>query len=291
MTAPVSRHVRLDTGIDYHVLEWGGQDATRTHSVFLLHGFLDLAWSWEATVRAGLAEGLHLVAPDLRGHGDSDRVGAGAYYHFFDYLGDLHSLVGALARDRLSLVGHSMGGSVASYYAGTFPDRVHRLAMLEGTGPPESPQSPPERVQTWLRGWAKVRKRPARSYPSVAVAAERLQKNDPLLEAEMARFLADKGTDVGADGSRTFKHDPLHLTLGPYPFRVAVAAEFWKRITCPVLLVEAERSNMRHPPDETARRHACFVNARHVLLPNAGHMMLRHQPAKLAGLLREFLTE
>ena len=69
--------------------------------MILVHGFLDLAWSWARTVDAGLAEGLHLVAPDMRGHGDSGRFGAGGYYHFADYIADLHELVGQVARERL----------------------------------------------------------------------------------------------------------------------------------------------------------------------------------------------
>src|SRR5262245_26616302 len=135
---PISRRIPLATGLTCHVLEWGGADAALDHTVVLLHGFLDLAWTWVPTVEAGLAGRFHVVAPDVRGHGDSDRVGPGGYYHFIDYLADLDALVRTLGRRRLSLVGHSMGGSIASYYAGVYPDRVHRLALLEGLGPPET---------------------------------------------------------------------------------------------------------------------------------------------------------
>src|SRR4051812_19362021 len=107
---PASRKVQLGTGLSYHLLEWdGGGD----HTVILLHGFLDNAWGWQAAVDAGLGDGLHVVAPDLRGHGDSDWIGAGGYYHFPDYLADLHDLITQVGRARVSLVGHSMGGSVA----------------------------------------------------------------------------------------------------------------------------------------------------------------------------------
>src|SRR5690606_3653321 len=95
---PVSRSLQLGTGLRYHVLEWGGDRPDLDHTVVLLHGFLDLAWSWEPTVRAGLAGRFHIVAPDLRGHGDTDWVGPGGTYHFLDYMADVEEIVGALGR-------------------------------------------------------------------------------------------------------------------------------------------------------------------------------------------------
>lgn len=287
IAAPLSRRLRLGTGLEYHLLEW---PAESDHTVLLLHGFLDIAWTWAPVVRAGLAGRFHLVAPDLRGHGDSDRIGAGGYYHFMDYLADVHELVGQVARARLSLVGHSMGGSVASYYAGTYPDRVHRLALLEGTGPPEMPMDLPLRVQVWIDSWRRVRDKHSAGYASLDEAAAQLRKHDPLLSPELALEMAGHGTVRGDDGRLRFKHDPLHATMGPYPFRVDVAEQFWKRVTCPVLLVDGGESSFRHAPAEAARRAGAFARADSRVLPGAGHMMTRHQPAALADLLGEFLA-
>src|SRR5205823_8726862 len=100
----ISRNVALSTGLRYHVLEWGADDPALDHTLFLLHGFLDLAWTWSRTVEAGLAGRFHLVAPVWRGHGDSDWVGAGGYCHFADYLADLDDLVRQSVRARGSLV-------------------------------------------------------------------------------------------------------------------------------------------------------------------------------------------
>jgi pimeloyl-ACP methyl ester carboxylesterase len=290
VTEPLSHRVPLDTGLSYHVLEWGADEPSLDHTVILVHGFLDIAWGWAPTVAAGLAGRYHVVAPDMRGHGDSDRVGAGGYYHFFDYLADLHSLIDSLGRDRVSLVGHSMGGSITSYYAGTFPARVHRLVMMEGTGPPEMSDIGPAPVKHWLASWKRARDRGAQStYATVEDAAERLRKTDPRLDPELALFIADKGTAATDDGRRRFKHDPLHLTRGPYPFKVAHAERFWRAITCPVLLVEGGESMFRHGAEEKARRHACFADHRFEVIEGAAHMIQRHQPAALAKLLLEFL--
>lgn len=288
MSGPQSRKISLATGLEYHVLEW---NRGAPHTVLLIHGFLDFGWGWAPMVESGdFARRFHVVAPDLRGHGDSGRVGAGGYYHFMDYLADLHSLIEQLAPERLSLVGHSMGGSVAGYYAGAYPAQIHRLALLEGMGPPQTPTLVPDRVIGWINGWKRARTRPARSYPDVAAAAARLQQHDSLLDAELARTLAERGTRPGADGGLVFKHDPLHATMGPYPYRVDVAMEFWGRVTCPVLLVDADQSTFRHLRDELERRASSFVQREQRTLIGAAHMMQRHQPEALASMLGDFLA-
>lgn len=281
-----SRRVELATGLCYHLLEWNRK---AEHTVLLVHGFLDSSWGWKAVAEAGLAEHFHVIAPDMRGHGDSDRVGAGGYYHFFDYVADLHSLMESVAHDRVSLVGHSMGGTICGYYAGSFPQRLQRLALLEGMGPPESSTPLPDRVAQWISGWRKAQGRPARSYDSIEAAAQRLLRRDPQLAPALARQLAEKCTRAGEGGGRSFKHDPLHLSMGPYPFSVDAASQFWRRISCPVLLVEGSESAMRLSESEALRRETCIATRKKATLEGAGHMVQRHQPSRLAELLLPFL--
>lgn len=288
MTEPASRRLRLDTGIELALLEWGPKSAD--HTVVLVHGFLDMAWGWAPTVDASLGEKFHVVAADMRGHGDSDRVGAGGYYYFMDYVADLASLCAQVRRDRLSVVGHSMGGSVASYYVGTYPDRVHRLAILEGLGPPEDSTPPPERMATWIAASARTRREAPQTYRTTSDAAERLQKYDPLLESELALFFAERATRELPDGGRQFKHDPLHLTRGPYPYRLDVAESFWSAVKCPVLYVDGEQSSFRAFGDELERRLSFFKQLRRHTLSDAGHMMQRHRPKELARVLTDFLS-
>jgi pimeloyl-ACP methyl ester carboxylesterase len=129
-----------------------------------------------------------------------------------------------------------------------------------------------------------------KAYAGVDEAAARLSVHDPLLRPELARELAERGTCPAEGGGVRFKHDPLHMTIGPMPFRLSYAAEFWDRITCPVLIVEGEQSSFRAAGHHAGRRERYFPSAEHALLPGAGHMMQRHQPAALAELLGAFLT-
>src|SRR4051794_24555734 len=79
-------------------------------TILLVHGFLDSGATWDLVAPRLARAGHDVVAPDLRGFGLSDYVGAGGYYHFPDYIADLAELVDAIAPRRLSVVGHSMGG-------------------------------------------------------------------------------------------------------------------------------------------------------------------------------------
>jgi pimeloyl-ACP methyl ester carboxylesterase len=280
---PRSLRLALSTGLNYHALEWDGPGET---TFVLVHGFSDLGWAW-APVASRLAAHAHVVAPDLRGHGDSDWIGAGGYYHFLDYIADLDDVIAQTARRHVVLVGHSMGGMICGYYAGTRPERLAALCVIEGLGPPDlEGVEGPARTSLWLDAWKTAMPRRGHTKPlaSYAEAAARLRKNDPRLDEETALFLAEAGTRAHPDGLR-WKHDPLHYTSGPYPFRVAVAAKYWARVSSPVLVVDGEASTLNLPIAERAARRAHFPQHTHVIVPDAGHAVPRHQPAAVADLL------
>src|SRR5712691_4431294 len=104
---PIERTIEANN-LRHHVLEWS-PDATSEATVVILHGFLYLACSFER-VAVKLARHYHVIAPDFRGHGDSEHVGRGGYYYFPDYTADLARLLPKLTRKKLYVVGQSMGG-------------------------------------------------------------------------------------------------------------------------------------------------------------------------------------
>ncbi len=227
-----------------------------------------------------------MVAPDLRGHGDTAWIGPGGYYHFMDYVADLDDLIRQLARTRVILVGHSMGGSVSGYYAGTRPERLTALALIEGLGPPDmAGLEGPTRTALWIDNWRGARGK-VKPMASLEDAIARLRKHDHRLDEDLARELAVHGTRQ-VEGGLVFKHDPLHMTMGPYAYRVETAIKYWQRVTCPVLIVDGEESRLNLPLPERAARRAHFSSNRHVVVPDAGHAVPRHQPAVTAELLLE----
>jgi pimeloyl-ACP methyl ester carboxylesterase len=282
---PAHREV-LANGLRHHLLEWDGGGRT---TLLCLHGFLDLAWGFAPIAPSLAAAGYHVVAPDLRGHGDTDRVGAGGYYYFADYLHDVADLVDALARDRVALVGHSMGGAIALLYAGAFPERPAGVVAMESIHLQErAGESLPRRAAEWVQAVRRARLRGQRALPTIEACAERLRQFDPRCPLDLALFLAERGT-LPVPGGRAFKHDPVHVTRGPYPFRLDQWKAYWSASACPVLLLDAEHSETPPPPDLDSRL-ACFRDARRAVVRDAGHMMIRHQPEEVARLALEFLA-
>jgi pimeloyl-ACP methyl ester carboxylesterase len=253
----------------------------------LVHGFLDLAYAWhEVAPRLGA----HAIAPDLRGHGDSDWIGPGGYYHFLDYVADLDDVITRLARRRVIVIGHSMGGGVAAYWAASRPARPTAIALLEGLGPPDQSETDlPARTAHWIDAWHAAR-RPPHVMASRAVASARLRKHDPLLGEELAHRLAEAGTRE-VEGGVVWKHDPVHVTVSPYPFQRDQAARYWRALVCPVLVVDGELSGLNLPEPERTARRTNIPRCTYRVLPGAAHMMMRHRPAELARLLVAELAE
>ena len=145
MISGTSRFVRL-RGLRFHLRCWGAVDAPL---LVLTHGWLDTSATW-SDVGARLGERFNVVALDQRGYGYSEWPQDG--YWFPDYLGDLDALIEHLAPAApIALVGHSMGGQIASVYAGLRPERIGKLVVLDSLFLPDMPATlAPKRVKRWL---------------------------------------------------------------------------------------------------------------------------------------------
>ena len=270
-------------GLRHHVVEWGEPDAP---TVLLAHGFLDLAWSFRDVAQRLAERGFRCVAWDWRGHGESEHIGAGGYYHFADYVLDLEELFPQLvpAGERAHLVGHSMGGSAVTMFAAARSDRLHTLALLEGLGPPDQPLAKaPEKIALWLHSVAKARSKAPRTF-TLGEAAERMRRQNPALDEELGAFLAEKGTVAAPDGQRAWAFDPLHRTPSPNVFRADVFTEYLRAITVPTLVVAGEKGYRLG--DEEARLGA-LRDPSFVEIPAVGHMMHWEAPAVLADALAD----
>jgi pimeloyl-ACP methyl ester carboxylesterase len=255
-------------------------------TLLLIHGFLDVGATWADVAPLLVAQGHDLIAPDLRGFGASDPVGAGGYYHFPDYVADLAELVQMLAPRRLGVVGHSMGGTVAAMLTGLIPDRVERLALLEGVGPPATePSYAVDRAQAWLRDLGRIERAP-RPLTSLQEAIERLQLHHPRVPRSVIEAKAALLTRRDEQGRLIWAYDPMHRTTSPTPFQVESFKAFLRRITCPTLTVSGGPAGW-HPPDENDRL-ACIAKLERFELPEAGHMMHWTEPTALSARLRDF---
>ncbi len=289
MTKPRDRYIDA-RGLKIHYLEWGEK---KGNPLILIHGFLDHAHSWEPfveSVQSKFTKPPWIVAPDCRGHGDSGWVGAGGYYHFPDYIFDLNCLIHSLGSPSVSLLGHSMGGTISFVFAGAFPKRVTKLILVEGIGPLAMAFSDaPPRMKKWLSEVSASGRGRHTEYPTVEAAAKRLERTNPRLKPELALRLARWGITPTEDGKWIWKFDPLHRTTAPQPFYLEQALEFFRRIECPVLIVQGKESRQTQRPDMQQRLEAIAHRAS-VQVENAGHMVHQDNPEELARVVVEFLN-
>ncbi|HRI69383.1 MAG TPA: alpha/beta hydrolase, partial [Polyangium sp.] len=232
--------------------------------------------------------GHEVFAPDLRGYGDSGRVGAGGYYHFPDYVCDVAALVERLDRQRLTLVGHSMGGTVSVLYAGTVTNRLERLVLMEGLGTLDAGATAAvTRMRAWLDDLRRLEswRRPLATFEE---GVERLARMHPSIPREAIELRTRQLTRMDASGQLQWAYDPLHRTTSPTPFSIEAFKNFLRNIKIPTLYVSGGNMGWRLP-DESERL-ACIANVTHVDIAEAGHMMHWKAPEAVADCLLRFLA-
>ncbi len=276
------------SGLRYHVRVWGSPDRP---TLFLLHGWMDVSASFQFLVDC-FAGDWHIVAPDWRGFGPSDRAPQG--YWFPDYYADLEALLDIYSPDvPARIVGHSMGGLIALTYAGIRPQRVASLVSLEGFGLTRTrPGDAPARYRRWLD---QLRNPPGlKPYASFEAVAARLMEGNPRLRPDRAAFLARHWARQCDDGSVELLADPRHKRANPVLFRVEENIACWTAVTAPTLWVYARDSKrggyLKDTPAELTERSRAFRNLEEVWIDDCGHMMHHDQPERLARIVEDFLA-
>jgi pimeloyl-ACP methyl ester carboxylesterase len=279
-------HYFYSQRLKLHYVDWG---TVGKRPLVLLHGGRDHCRSWD-WVALDLRRDFHVVAPDLRGHGDSAWA-IGSTYSMIDYVVDVAALLKTLDRFPITIVAHSLGASVALQYAGIYPDRVERLVAIEGLGPPpglSKPASATARMTQWVREMQALARRQPRPYASIEDAVARMREANPQLSEEQARHLTVHGVIRHEDGTLSWKFDNFVRAVSPYLFNLDDARDIWSHITCPVLLVRG-RDSWAPDPDADGRAQA-FRNARTVTVDGAGHWVHHDRLAEFLGHVRAFLA-
>ncbi len=283
-------HTYFSQRLRLHYVDWGNEDAP---PLLLVHGGRDHCRNWDWVV-AALRDRYHIIAPDLRGHGDSQWV-TSTGYSMIDYVYDIAQLIDQKKLAPLTIIGHSLGGAVSLMYSGIFPDKVVRLVAVEGLGPsPEMAkkrvQRPAhERMQEWVESHRKMAGRRPRHYASIEEAVSRMQEANPHLTPEQARHLTVHGVNQNEDGSYSWKFDNYVRSSSPYIFNLREARELWGRIHCPTLLVRGVESWASDP--EKDGRAAQLPNARVVNIEGAAHWVHHDQLETFLSEVTAFLEE
>jgi pimeloyl-ACP methyl ester carboxylesterase len=278
-------HYFYSQRLKLHYVDWG--NPTKPLAV-LVHGGRDHCRNWD-WVALELRDHFHLIAPDLRGHGDSDWA-VGGNYSMVDYVLDLAQLMNAIAREPATLIGHSLGGGIVLQYSGVFPDRVRKAVSIEGLGPPpgmirETPAY--RRMQDWIKQMQDLAGRKVREYATIDDALARMRQANPHLSVEQARHLTIHGVRRNENGTYSWKFDNYTHATSPYLFNMKDAAEIWGRIACPCLLIRGDESWAGDW--ERDGRIKAFRTAKSVTIKGAGHWVHHDQLGEFLRVTRDFL--
>lgn len=279
---PTIKDARVN-GLRLRYVDWG---EVGNPPMVLLHGFSAQARYWDGFA-VHMRDAYHVYALDQRGHGDSDWA---TDYGAETMRSDLVVFLDQLNLDRVTLVGHSMGGGVAFRYAADHPDRIERL-IIEDSGLP-SPERPPV-----LNPDNSVQRSLAKDmFEDEDEVVAHLMRQSPGVAEQRIRQVIPTWYRQLDDGRYTFKFDPaLRQRLrgaaqDPEQHRRSATElrDKLKALTCPVLIVRGEDSDILSPEaaEETA---AAFSRGSLVTIPSAGHNVHTENPRAFRAAVRDWL--
>lgn len=271
-----------------HYVDWGNRDAP---PLILQHGGRDHCRSWD-WIAEELRHDWHVICPDLRGHGDS-AWSADGEYSLDAYVYDFAQLVHTLGYDQVTIIAHSLGGTITSRFTGLYPDKVAKYVNIEGLGLTERDLAERQRLsfqdkfREWIDKKRKAAARAPRRYPTLEAAYKRMIEENDYLTEEQARHLTIHGASRNEDGTFSWKFDP-YLNVWPvHDLTPEQIQSLWHSITCPTLLLWGNDSFFSSPANDGRLDH--FRNAKLVEFENAGHWLHHDQFDRFMSEIRAFL--
>lgn len=258
-------------GLKLHYLDWGNPQKP---AFLMLHGISRIAHQFDH-LAPEFKNDYHVIAIDMRGHGDSDWSPQGDYL-VQDYVKDLAAMVEQLGLRDLTLLGNSTGGRVVQVYAGMHPERVSRL-ISEDVGPErtnEIASAFTRQVQQEENGWA-----------AEDDLLASLKRGNPRTPEEILRAYAHFGSKRRGDGRVIWKRDP-NLAKGFVPTDLW---QFVSKIQCPTIYILGGNSRIV-PPETQQKLKATLAHVQIAVIPGTGHYPDQEDTADFLRIVREFLT-
>ncbi len=280
-------HRFLSQRLRLHYVDWGNSDL---EPLLMIHGGRDHCRNWD-WIAHSLREKWHIIAPDLRGHGDSDWSPDG-HYDMASYVYDLAQLIHQKGLAPITILAHSLGGNIALRYAGLYPETVKSIVAIEGLGwPPKvlaerAKKTFDERLRDWIEEKRSFAGRLPRRYKSIEEALGRMQGENKHLSPEQAYHLTVHGTVQNEDGTYSWKFDNYVRNWPAYDMPTNELQALWAKIKCPTLLIYGEESWASSPEDDG--RIKFFTNAKVKGFADAGHWVHHDQLQLFLDTLNKF---
>lgn len=255
--------------------------------ILAIHGWLDNAASFAPL--APLLDGCRVVCLDSAGHGRSQHRAEHAGYHFIDWIPDVIAAADSLGWERFTLMGHSMGAAISSLTAGTFPDRVDALILIDGLAPVTTPPSDvPVTLRAFIEQQRRLGKKAPTPYPSIDVMVDRLNRVVDDLTPETARLIVERQA-AEVEGGYAWSYDPRLRRTSSMRFSPDHVEAFLRAVRAPALFVRP-RDGIPIPQESISHALTLLGNARIFEMEGKHHAHM-DAPEVVARAILEFLDE
>jgi pimeloyl-ACP methyl ester carboxylesterase len=267
----------------FSALEWGTAGQL---PVLALHGWLDNAASFYRI--APLLPDCHIIAIDMAGHGQTDhRIGTSSY-HCFDDIRDIFSVADNLGWEQFALLGHSRGAILGALAAGTFPERITHLGLIEGVLMEGiAPEKSPQQLASAIKGLDYQANKSLTVYPDIKTAVTAREAGMFPLSHAAAKAITERGLKP-SNGGYSWSSDPRLLAPTPVKLTHQQFASFINSITAPCELVMGKQGLQKSYTaylDEVA--HYPFIKPH--LLDGGHHLHMEDDAEAVAEIFKRFL--
>ncbi|HWV13906.1 MAG TPA: alpha/beta hydrolase [Cellvibrio sp.] len=272
-------------GLEFAAQEWGREGQL---PVLALHGWLDNSASF--SVLSPKLNNVHLVAVDLAGHGQSGHRRGPGPYNIWEDVGEIFAIADALGWQRFALLGHSRGGIISAIAAGTFPERISHLALIEGILPEVcKPEDAPRQLALSIRSVNVQTTKPLTLYRDKEAAVTARENGMFPLSNVSAKALTERGLKA-IDGGFSWSTDPRLFAASAVKLLPEQMAAFVGNIKAPIKLILGEEGlpklypNFRTYLERFPQIDTCVIAGNH-------HLHMEQEVDEVAAILDEFFAD
>jgi pimeloyl-ACP methyl ester carboxylesterase len=272
-------------GLQFAAQAWGNPEH---FPILALHGWLDNSASFFAL--APLLNNVYIVALDMAGHGQTSHRLGSFPYNIWEDVAEIFAVADQLGWNEFALLGHSRGAIIATIAAGTFPERITHLGLIEGLLPePKRSEDAPKQLALSIKGIKAQSEKILSVYPDVATAIKVRERGMFPLSHAAAEALTKRGVQKFENGYQ-WSTDQRLLVPSAVKLLPEQMAAFIKRINCPIALILADDGMPKLFP-----QYAHFVNIYpHITvsyLSGGHHLHMEEQVTDVAPIFNSFFAK
>ncbi len=271
-------------GLQFAAQTWGDP---AHYPILALHGWLDNSASFSAL--APLLNNVYIVAIDMAGHGQSSHRPGVFPYNIWEDVAEIFAVADALGWKAFSLLGHSRGAIIATIAAGTFPDRILKLGLIEGLLPePTRSEDTPKQLALSIKGIKTQSAKTLSIYPDVAKAISIRERGMFPLSYNAAKALTERGLKKIDDGYR-WSTDQRLLVPSAIKLLPEQMAAFVAQISCPIALILAQDGmpKLFPPYEESVKK---YKQVAVTILPGGHHLHMEQEADAVANVFNQFFA-